>query len=283
MTQIIPKLEATTVILIVASTKDTASVNISQKLISLYDFEKTQEGFQQNPIYSKMLSGNEVKLVYLNEETIWAQYITDNFSPELIIFVSRHSGTAGIPTLSVHAPGNLGSAELGGIPKRVSVCPASAMKNALLELARIRTEKSLPYQVSYECTHHGPSLDAPTMFVELGSSPEQWEDLQAAEAVAHAAMAAITQKIKYPVVLGVGGPHYSERFTKIALTTNRAFGHIMSKYVVPSVDAETVKHCVQRTLEKVESAVLDWKSMRATDRKRVVDELEQLGVLVERA
>ena len=121
------------------------------------------------------------------------------------------------------------------------------------------------------------------MFVELGSSAEQWKDSQAAEAVAHAAMAAITQKIKYPVVLGVGGPHYSERFTKIALTTDRAFGHIMSKYAVPSVDAEMVKHCVQRTMEKVESAVLDWKSMRTSDRQKVISALEQLNIPVERA
>jgi D-aminoacyl-tRNA deacylase len=271
------------VILIVASTKDTASVNISQKLISLHGFEKTQQTFQRSPVYSKTLNDNEIKLVYLNEETIWAQYITNHFSPELIVFVSRHSGTAGIPTLSVHAPGNMGNAELGGIPKRVSICPASAMKNALLELARIKTQKNLIYQVSYECTHHGPSLDTPTMFVELGSSPEQWKDLEAAEAVAHAAMAAITWETKYPVVLGVGGPHYSERFTKIALETDRAFGHIMSKYAVPSVDAEMVKQCVQRTLEKIESAVFDWKSMKAADRQKVVAALKEVNVPVERA
>ncbi len=270
-------------ILIVASTKDTASINISQKLISLYSFEKTPQTFQENTIYSRMLDDHEVKLVYISEETIWAQHITDNFSPELIVFVSRHSGTAGIPTLSVHAPGNLGSAELGGIPKRVSVCPASAMKNALLELARIRDEKNLQYQISYECTHHGPSLDTPTMFVELGSSPEQWKDSEAAEAVARAAMAAISQETKYPVVLGVGGPHYSERFTRIALETDRAFGHIMSKYAVPSVDAETVKQCVQRTMEKVEAAVFDWKSMKAADRQKVIATLEQVNVPVERA
>lgn len=276
-------MEATDVILIVASTKDTASINISQKLISLHGFEKTQENYQQNPIYFKMFGDKELKLVHLNEETVWAQHITDNFSPELIVFVSRHSGTAGIPTLSVHTPGNLSKAELGGIPKHVSVCPASAMKNALLTLARIKEEKNLPYQVSYECTHHGPSLDTPTMFVELGSSPEQWKDMQAAEAVAQAAMAAVTEKTKYPVVLGVGGPHYNERFTKIAFTTDRAFGHIMSKYAVPSVDAETVKHCVQKTLEKVEYAVFDWKSMKANDRQKVISALEQLNVPVERA
>jgi len=270
-------------ILILASTKDIASMNIAQKLISLYEFEKTGASFQHNPLYSKRIQGREVKLVFINEETIWAQYITDHFSPQLIVFVSRHSGVAGIPTLSVHTPGNLGDAELGGLPKRVSICPASAMKDALLELARIKEENNLQYQVSYECTHHGPSLDVPAMFVELGTSFEQWKDLKAAEAVAHAAMAAISKQSQYSTVLGVGGPHYNERFTKIALTTPKAFGHIIAKYAIPHADAEMVKQCVQRIVEKVELAVFEWKSMRSGDRERIIRVLKELNVTVERA
>lgn len=270
-------------ILIVASTKDVASVNIAQKLISLYGFEKAETSFQQNPTYMKKIQDKEAKLVFINEETIWAQYITNHFSPQLVVFVSRHSGVAGIPTLSVHTPGNIGKAELGGIAKRVSICPASAMKNALLELARIKEENSLQYEVSYECTHHGPSLDVPTMFVELGSSLVQWKDLEAAEAVAHAAMAAISKDSTYPAVLGVGGPHYNERFTRIALTTPKAFGHIAAKYAIPHFDGEMVKQCAQRTVEKVESAVFDWKSMRGMDRQKIIAVLKELNVSVERA
>jgi len=270
-------------ILVVGSTKDIASMNIAHQIIERYAFEKLSETFQQNNTYFKHIGNREVKLVFINQETIHSQFITQHFSPQLIVFVSRHSSVSGLPTLSVHTPGNLGEAELGGLPKRVSICPASAMKNALLELARIREEENLPYEVSYECTHHGPSLDMPTMFVELGSSLEQWKDLKAAEAVAHAAMAAISKETTYPTVLGVGGPHYNERFTKIALTTPRAFGHIISKYAAPTLDAETVKQCVQRTVERVESAVFDWKSMRATDREKIINALKELCVSVERA
>jgi len=270
-------------ILVVASTKDIASVNIAQKIISLYGFEKTEASFQQNPVYSRRIEDKEIKLVFINEETIWTQDITEHFSPQLLVFVSRHSGVAGIPTLSVHTPGNLGNAELGGLPKRVSICPASAMKNALLELARIKAENNLQYEVSYECTHHGPSLDVPAMFVELGSSIEQWKDLKAAEAVAHAAMAAISKDSKYQAVLGVGGLHYNERFTRIALNTPKAFGHIIAKYAIPNADAEMVKQCVQRTVEKVELAIFDWKSMRAMDRERIIKALRELNVQVERS
>ncbi len=96
-------------------------------------------------------------------------------------------------------------------------------------------------------------------------------------------MAAISKESKYLTVIGVGGPHYSERFTSIALTTPKAFGHIISKYAVPFVDAEMVRQCVQRTVEKVEYAIFDWKSMRAVDREKIISVLEELNVQVERA
>jgi D-aminoacyl-tRNA deacylase len=269
--------------LIVASKKDVAGMNIAQQIIDRYGFEKTSEFFQQNPLYFRNLQGREIKLVFLNEETILAQHITDHFSPQLIVFVSKHSGVAGIPTLSVHTPGNLTEkAEFGGLPRRISVSPASALKNALLEMARLKEEMSLNYEVSYECTHHGPSLDVPTMFSELGSSPEQWKDLKAAEAVAHAAMSGVMNQSKYPAVLGVGGPHYNARFTKIALSTPVAFGQIIPKYAVPQIDAEMVKQCIQQTLEKVDHAVFDWKGMRGPDRERLAATLKDLGVPVEK-
>jgi len=271
-------------ILIVASTTDLASVNIAQKLISNYKFEKTEASFQQNPIYTKKIQDAEVKLVFINQETIWAQYITDHLTPQLVIFVSRHSGVAGIPTLSVHTPGNLTEkAEFGGLPRKISVSPANAMKNALSEMNTLAKEMSLNYEVSYECTHHGPSLDVPTMFAELGSSPTQWKDLRAAEAVAHATMVAVLKKSDYPAVLGVGGPHYNRKFTEIALSTSKAFGHVIPKWATPYVDSEIVRQCVQRTLERVESVVFDWKGMKGADRERMANALKELDVPVEKA
>lgn len=271
-------------ILIVASMTDVASKNIAQKLIDNYRFEKTEASFQQNSIYVSKSQDAEVKLVFINQETIWAQDITDHFSPQLVVFVSRHSGVAGIPTLSVHTPGNLTEkAEFGGLPRKISVSPASAMKNVLSEMNRLVKEMSLNYEVSYECTHHGPSLDVPTMFAELGSSPTQWKDLKAAEAVAHATMAAVIKKSNYPTVLGVGGPHYNRRFTEIALSTSRAFGHIIPKWAAPHVDSEMIRQCVKRTLEKVESAVFDWKGVKGADRERIANTLKELNVPIEKA
>jgi len=163
--------------LIVASTRDIASINIAHVMMDFYNFEKTNETFDEYPVCRQKVNGEEVKLVTISSESLRAQTITDYLAPNLIVFISRHSS---IPTLSVHTSGNLtDEAERGGYPKQVSISPASAMKEALRETPRQKEEKQLAYKVSYECTHHGPSLNVPTMFAELGSSPIQWKDMKA--------------------------------------------------------------------------------------------------------
>jgi len=270
-------------ILIVASKKDIASMNIAQQILSHYEFERLSESFDGNPVYRRRLQDSEIRMLFLNKDLINAQSTLDFLTPHLLIFLSRHSSTSGIPTLSVHTPGNLGEAKFGGIPRRVSISPASAMKTALVEMARRREEMELNYEVSYEATHHGPSLDVPSMFVEVGSSPKQWKDPKAAEAVAHAAIAAASKQPRHPATLGIGGPHYNAKFTRIALTREEvAFGHMIPKYAVSEVDLEIVKQCVERTVEKVESATLDWKGIRGADKEKLTTILDEIGLPVRR-
>ncbi len=268
-------------ILLVASNKDAAGLNITRQVLDHYPFKITGQALQGNPVYSTQVNKKEVTLVILSEETINAQHLTDSFAnPNLIVFISRHSSTSGKPTLSVHTPGNLGAAEFGGLPNQVSISPATAMRDALKALAYFKEGMQLAYEVSYECTHHGPSLNAPAMFVELGSSPKQWCDSKAAEAVAHAAMSAIG-KFAAPeetAVLGIGGTHYNERFTRMALDDEAVFGHMIPKYAVPFVDAEMLRQCVDRTLEKVDCAVLDWKGIKSADKPQLLKVLKEIGL-----
>jgi D-aminoacyl-tRNA deacylase len=147
-------------------------------------------------------------------------------------------------------------------------------------MVQFKEEAQLNYEVSYECTHHGPSLNAPTMFAELGSSIEQWNDLKAAEVVAHATMRTISKfgKSNDKAVLGIGGPHYNEKFTKMALEGEVAFGHIIPKYAISWVDVKVLKQCVEKTLEKVESAVLDWKGIKGEQKSKLLGMLEEVGL-----
>ncbi len=268
-------------ILLVASNKDIAGLNIAKHVLSHYPFKETEESFQDNPIYFAEISGRKVNFVKLKEETVNAQNLTDYPADlELVVFISRHSSASGTPTLSVHTPGNLGKAELGGLPRKVSVSPANAMKDALKAMMSLKQKMQLDYEVSYECTHHGPSLNIPTMFVELGSSEKQWNDLKAAETVAHATMEAISRfgASRNNAVLGIGGPHYNQRFTRIALEGEMVFGHIIPKYAIPWVDATILKQCVEKTLEKVEYAVLDWKGIKGENKPKLLKAIQEIDL-----
>jgi D-aminoacyl-tRNA deacylase len=267
-------------ILIVASNKDIASLNIKEQILKNYEFQKTQV-FQENPTYIADVNGKEVNLITLNEESVKAQYLPEKFpTAKLIVFISRHSSQSGTPTLSVHTPGNFGDAELGGLSQKVSVSPAQAMQIVLKAFMHYKESLNLDYEVSFECTHHGPSLNVPTMFVELGSSSQQWSDLKAAEAVAHSAMTAIANfnESTNSAVLGIGGTHYNQRFTLMALLGEAAFGHMIPKYALYLVDAELLRQCVARTLEKVPLAVLDWKGIRSEDKPGLLSALETAGL-----
>jgi D-aminoacyl-tRNA deacylase len=268
-------------ILLVHSTKDIAGVNIAKHVLQQYPFAQTGEIFQENPIYSAEINGKHVKYVTLTEEAVAAQNLPDAFpNSELIVFISRHSSQSGTPTLSVHTPGNLGKAELGGLPRSVSVSPANAMQTALRALSRLKQEMHLDYEVSYECTHHGPSLNIPAMFVELGSSERQWNDQTAAAAVAQASIEAIANfgNSKGHVVIGVGGTHYNAKFTQMALDGEAAFGHMIPKYALSMIDSEILVQCVKRTYEKVESLMLDWKGIRSIDKPNLMAALADTGL-----
>ncbi len=272
-------------ILLVHSIRDTAGVNIAQQLHQQHQFTKTSQTYQENPVYTAEINQKQITHITLNGEAVNAQTLTEHFpNPDLVVFISRHSSQSGTPTLSVHTPGNVGKAELGGLPRTVSVAAANAMHTALQALNRIKQEKGLSYEVSYECTHHGPSLNVPAMFVELGSSEQQWRDVTAADAVAQATLEAIADfgsSLK-PAVLGIGGTHYSQKFTRMALKGEAVFGHMIPKYALAQVDVEILRHCIQRTLEKVEHAILDWKGIRSEDKPNLLAALQEAGLTVKK-
>jgi D-aminoacyl-tRNA deacylase len=118
------------------------------------------------------------------------------------------------------------------------------------------------------------------MFVELGSSPKQWRDSVAAEAVAHAALSAIGKftTSENTAVLGIGGTHYNQRFTRMTLDDEALFGHMIAKYAVPMVDTVMLQQCVDKTLEKVEYALLDWKGIKSADKPKLLKALDEIGL-----
>ena len=268
-------------ILLVASRKDIAGQNIAQHLLSNYPFKQTKNFDNKNPLYSGFIHKKKIFLTIINEEIINSQNLTKQYQDlDFIIFLSRHSSTSAKPTFSVHTPGNLNTADFGGLPKKRSIAPAEAMRNALKALELLREGSAKDFDVSYECTHHGPSLNIPAMFVELGSSKTQWSNPKAAEIVGHAAISAISKyKVsKRTAVLGIGGPHYNRKFTNLALTTDTIFGHIIPKYMIEHLTLDVLNESIEKTLEKVDYALLDWKGIKGSHKPNLLQLLKEANL-----
>jgi len=251
--------------LILASTKDTAAKNIAARLRELYDFEEVQ-GQPSLYFYKNLLlamAGNE-----MTEITALSQRADE------VIVASRHASESGRPTLTVHVPGEPSKREL-------AIASPPTLKSALRELIVARDELHLPYEVSLEATHHGPTgLAVPVTFVEIGSSPIQWRDKKAAEAVAHAIMAAATSPLKGRQAIGLGGHHYAPRHTQVVLRTDVCIGHVLPRYVV--IDEGLIKHALARTSGGVEMLALDWKGLDSCRRQLLQQIAAKLGLQVVR-
>jgi D-aminoacyl-tRNA deacylase len=266
--------------IVVTSDLDLASVNIRKQLITLFGFKQRTDGsdFDSNPVYAS----GETLLISSKRDLVASEHIEKAFRTDLFIFASRHRSEARKPGLLVHCTGNwTGEAQLGGRPYELAVAPASAMKDALRELSRQKSELGLGnYEVTMECTHHGPtSLSIPLMFVEVGSDEEHWCDELAARAVASTVCKVAKGVNRFKSTLGIGGPHYSPNFTKIVLSSPEiAVGHIIPNYVLQGLKKEMVQKAIERTLEKVELIVLDWKGLRAEHREFIKHVMSELGI-----
>jgi D-aminoacyl-tRNA deacylase len=251
--------------LILASRKDPAAQNIAARLLEFYDFE----GSQKNPdLYLR----DDIALIQVPGGVTRMHELP--LDAEEVIVASRHASETGKPTLTTHVPGEPSRHEL-------AVAAPSTVKAALTELFAARDELGLPYDVSLEATHHGPTgLVVPVTFVEIGSSAEQWGDPKAGEAVARAVMAAAESSLEAVNAIGFGGAHYARRHTKVARETKVCTGHIFPKYL--RLDEGLARAALKRTLGGVGVFALDWKGLRSEQRTRLMGIGKKLGVQVVR-
>ena len=198
---------------------------------------------------------------------------------DFVIFASKHVSEKGGKTLSVHSPGNWRNANFGG--ESGKVCPASAIFQKQIFEKLNETAKKFHldnYDVTMEATHHGPLIDKPCLFIEIGSTETEWRDRRAGFVIAKTIQEAIETFNENPynvVAVGIGGPHYCPNFNKIQLNSNVAISHVIPGYVMP-ITEEMIKEAVDKTSEDIDFVVLDWKGLgKAENRQEVIDILEK--------
>ncbi len=245
--------------LIIGSKADKASRNIIMNLMELGRFNY------------HLINGDMLKTENLNKELI------NKF--DYVIFASRHKSAKKEKTLSIHAPGNWGEVWGGGEKGRVAPSGALFQKHLFGILNKQAKKLDLSrYNVTMEVTHHGPLIDVPCVFIEIGGTEVEWADRRAAFCVAQTIREAIETFKENPyneIGIGIGGNHYCQSFNKIQLNSNVALSHIIPKYVGPITES-MILEALNNTLEEVDFAVLDWKGLgKAEERQVVIDLLER--------
>ncbi len=266
---------------VVESRADRASTHICDRLREVADWtERTDDdrpGANGGGTYYRT-DGAELRTfedLHLELEEPAAAFECD---PDLLVFASRHSGETG-PLLTGHFTGNFGPAEFGGADGRF----AEAAPNALPALLRSFDEHAPEgYDVGTECTHHGPTdVGCPSLFAELGSDDEQWDDPAGAKAVARAVLDLRgVAPDRERTVVGFGGGHYVPRFERIVRETPWAVGHIGSEWAMeamglPGSNRATIERAFEESGADHALVEGDWPDLEATIEdldRRVVSE-----------
>jgi D-aminoacyl-tRNA deacylase len=141
------------------------------------------------------------------------------------------------------------------------------------------------YKITLECTHHGPLIDKPCIFIEIGSTENEWKDRKAGFIISKTIRDILEDFQENPyneIAFGIGGPHYSPNFNKIQLRSNVALSHIIPQYALPLTE-EMVKEAINKTREEIDFALLDWKGLgNSEQRKQVIEILDRLYVRYKR-
>ena len=267
-------------IAIVVSRDDRASVHIGEQLLAQADWEEHADDRRPDAegggayYRSGPYELREFDALHIDIDDPAPAFSED---PDLVVFVSRHSGETGA-LLTGHFTGNFGEAEYGGEGRELTEAAPSALSAYLSALSAHAPDG---YDVAIEGTHHGPTgLDTPSLFAELGSGDEQWDDPAGARAVAQAVLSLRgVSPHRDRQLVGIGGGHYAPRFGRVVEETPWAVGHIASDWQLAELGhprTEEARAVLDEAFERssAEYALLDG------DHPEVAEVVEALGYRV---
>jgi D-tyrosyl-tRNA(Tyr) deacylase len=174
--------------------------------------------------------------------------LKDNFSDfDIAGEVNWHEGNnAPDRVLTVHSIGDVEKGYFSPAAPRL-------MKNLLVSLEKHRTLLGLEdYTVTTEGTHWTgsikggdpsdiPQFPVPMVDIEIGSTPESWENELALETIAGALVEVFDNEDELVNILCAGGTHFADCFARPALDTEYPFGvsHILPNQWLVSGKYET--------------------------------------------
>ena len=277
-------------VLIISSSIDPASTNIKKSLLKQANWEEI-DTFNKNTVYrhSKMkdiiiITINDRKITHENLDTEIEEKL--GIKPRQAIFISRHTSKTGKPTLTTHPIGNYGEAQFGGKAKTLCTSSPRLMAYLLRLIKKNAKQTQLEHQICLEVTHHGPHMSVPSLFVEVGSTEEEWKKQKPADTIAKSIIELLNSyhyeedfKDDIPVLLGIGGGHYAPRFTDVVFEKKAAFGHMIPRYHIDAgnIDGEMFEKALQAT-PNVKAVYLHRKSLKKAQIREYKKWFENKGI-----
>ena len=273
---------------IATSKKDPASNTMRNYLIEDEKFEITNHYFQKNHENNNYLDGDHIvlnSLKHSNTNLIITDQSLINFDnfvykipkDHLIIFLSKHESKSKKATLTSHSTGNFSNVVLmGGKPMEIGNTFPSFQKYYMKKLYESRNDL-LNYDLTIEATHHGPtSLLNPVLFIEIGSSEDEWNNKSTASIVCKSVLDTIKNinnninNNHTDIGIGIGGNHYPQKFNDLILYSNVAFGPIVSKYNLPFINERIMSQIKGKSIEKIDIAYVDKKGI-GQEREKILN------------
>ncbi len=261
-------------VLIVSSTEDPASENIKKGLLNQSSWEEV-DSFYKNTVY-RHCNMKDVVIVTINDRTTRHEMLDKEVEeklgirPKQAIYITRHLSKTGEPTLTTHPIGNYGEAQFGGKTRTLSKSSPRLMTQLLRIIKKNTEQTKLSYQVCFEVTHHGPYMNIPTLFAEVGSTEKEWKKQDPANVISKSVLELLDSyhyeedlPSDIPVLIGVGGGHYAPRFTDIVFEKKVAFGHMIPTYQIKTgnIDDDMLEKTLNET-PNVEAVYIHRKSLK---------------------
>ncbi len=237
--------------LVVVSTLDIASLNQGKALLA-------KGGWKAGPPVEgdATWSQSDVRIWWFHDRLLHQDNLDlrwqDSTGEQVaeVIFPSRHVAASGQPSLTVHPIGVMyhgidEEVPFGGKPGRAPP-PSTRLGPWFRELLAIENESIREkFEISLEVTHHGPWLETPSLFIEIGSTPNEWPHETAAELLADVMWRGLgldggagiggwdeATNRGEKVVIGLGGGHYAIRLCAVAANSGVWLGHMLANYAL---------------------------------------------------
>jgi len=240
------------VALIVINGEDIASVVQANALLSKGDWKTGDlvEGcntWNRGDVHIWWTKGNV--LFEDNLDQRW--HAETGINVQEVIFPSRHSASSGIPSLTLHyigVPHLLDSEKppFGGASgKAPPPNPRLASWFRLLNNKVNESDLEGDFDVTLETTHHGPWLETPSLYIEIGSDESTWNREDAAHILADVIWEGLgldgssghgnwdSEDVNHRAIICIGGGHYAPRHSALALRDGIWLGHILANYALP--------------------------------------------------